>query len=168
MTEYEGGGNADDLLNSPCQTQICLSISPFNMVGRFRHILDFIILTFELYWVACLSSLITSFTPILSYPQCKVIRRRDVVMCKVTSYDLLLFYVHHLWISPAPVYISAIQKPARCTHKFCYTLMDVVRSSSVIHLWTLCDHFSWYSNLLVYNIILCTKYHYLHQLRLFH
>lgn len=173
MIEYEGGENDDDLLKSPCQRQICLPISPFNMVGWFRHILDFMILTFELYcllsgWLVYPALLQKSFTPILSYPQSKVIRRRNVVIYEVTSYDLLLFYVHHPWIGPAPVYISAIRKPARCTHKFCYTLMDVVRSSSVIHLWTLCDHFSWYSNLLVYNIVLCTKYHYRHQLRLFH
>lgn len=127
-----GGENDDDLLNSPCQRQICLPISPFNMVGWFRHILDFMILTFELYcllsgWLVYPALLQKSFTPILSYPQSKVIRRRNVVIYEVTSYDLLLFYVHHPWIGPAPVHISAIRKPARCTHKFCYTLMDVVR-----------------------------------------
>lgn len=125
------------MLNSPCQMQICLSISPFNMVGRFRHILDFIILTFELYcllsgWLVYPALLRKSFTPILSYPPSKVIRGRNVVMCKETSYDLLLFYVHQPWIGSAPVYISDIQKPARCSKQ----IKSNIHTSSFFHLWT--------------------------------
>lgn len=141
MIEYEGGENDDELLNSPCQRQICLPISPFNIVGWFRHVLDFIILTFELYcllsgWLVYPALLQKSFTPILSYPQSKVIRGRNVVMCKVTSYDLLLFYVHQPWIGPAPVYMwhtktSKVFKTnqIKYTHKFYFSFMDVVRSS---------------------------------------